>query len=282
MIALLEYGGYWLYSFVARIFPVRILYRVADGIGYMVSVFTGKDCRRRAAIIRKIYGERITVRESAQLVRRNMQFFNRELVDFFRAGRLSRDELLNMVYIDGLCYLDEALKKGRGVILVSAHLSSWEMAGITLALRGYPIYGMVWDSRNKPLAGLMNKIRLKSGLRIVKNTSLKTILRLLQKNAVIGIMLDIGGGGKGVPFSPWGIPVRLPRGPAVLSRMSGAEILTGAMLRENDLYYRFKIEKTKMSGTEEKITIDLFSALKKYMEKYPAQWHWIRYFFDAR
>lgn len=267
-----------MYSLISRNLPAQISYQIADFIGYIVSIITHADCHKRAAIMRRICGERISIQEAVRLVRKNMQFFNRDLVDFFRAGRLSQDKVVNEVHIDGLCYLNEALKKGRGVILVSVHLGSWEMAGIALALLGYPVYGMVWEPRNKLVAGLMTKIRSPLGVQVVESSSLRTILRLLQRNMVIGIMLDINGGKKGVSFSPWGLPVMLPRGPAALSRVSGAEILIVVMLRNNDEGYRLYIEKAAAAGTEEEITRRLFVALKKHIENNPVQWHWIRYF----
>lgn len=266
MFNILKYIGYRLYSVLSRALPLWLAYRLADLVGYAVYKSGHEGNKKRAEII-----YRMGFHSAGQMVRKNIQLFNRDLVDFFR-GNMDR-----FVKIEGLELLDDALARGKGVILASAHMGSWEMAGSVLSLRGYPIYGMVWEARNRYVADMFSRIRSKMGVGAVEKRSLRHVLELLQKNKIIGIMLDVPGGIKGISYSLCGYNVRLPRGPAAISLETGAELLTVTMMRDRGLF----IEKPKLGKTEEEMTINLFENIKKYIEKDPTQWHWIKYFFET-
>lgn len=265
MYNLLEYIGYRLYWVFSRILPLCLAYRLADIVGYVVFKSGHEGNKRRADIIRSM-----GFQPADRMVCRNIQLFNRDLVDFFR-GNMDK-----FVKIEGLELLNDALTKGKGVILATAHIGSWEMAGIALARKGYPIYGMVWEARNKYVADMFSRIRSRKGVGAVEKSSLRHVLELLQKNKIIGIMLDVPGGVKGIPYSLWGYNVSLPRGPAAISLETGAELVSLAMMRNKGLY----IEKPVLGETEKEMTINLFENIKKYIEQDPTQWHWIKYFFE--
>lgn len=275
MFDLIIYIGYRIYSVLSRIFPLKIAYKIADFIGFLIFMLQHRDSLKRAKIIQRIYKGR-----SSKLICRNIQLFNRDLVDFFKSGRLNRGNIDNFAKITGLEYLEDALKKKKGIIFASAHMGGLEMAGIIYALKGYPIYGMVWNVGNRYVAKMFEKIRKSKGVGTVKTSSLRQIMELLHDGSIIGIMLDVNGGSKGVHYNLWGYNVRLPRGPAAISKYTGAELLVVITLRNKDGGYNIYIEKPELKGNEEEITIELFEIVKKYIEKYSDQWHWLKYFFE--
>src|SRR5881398_561941 len=75
--------------------------------------------------------------EVARVARRAFQNYGRMLMDFVLLGDLSKEEVLNRVGVERLSLLDEALEKGRGVILALPHMGSWDMAAAFGAAAGY-------------------------------------------------------------------------------------------------------------------------------------------------
>lgn len=280
MFSLLEHIGYRLYFVLARVLPLRAAYRLGDLIGYLVFRLQYEESKKRACIIRKILKNKIDFNSANKLVCKNIQLFNRDMVDFFNCGRLNKKNIDSFAEISGKEYIDSALEKGKGVIFASAHMGSWEISGIISALKGYPVYGMVWGIGNRRVADMFRKIRASKGVGTARSSSLRHILELLQINKIIGIMLDVDGGTKGVPYTLWGYNVRLPRGPVAISRYTGSEILTVITKRRENGGYKYYIEKPDITGTEEEVTIRLFEVIKKYIESDPVQWHWIKYFFE--
>lgn len=281
MFNLLEYLGYRAYSIFSRILPLCCAYRLADLVGCLVFRFLQEDKMERAIIMRRIYAGKINFYSAYRLVYRNIQLFNRDLVNFFRSGRLNKWNIDSFIRVEGIGYIDDALKEGRGVIFASAHMGSWEMDGIVSGVKGYPVYGMVWKAKNKLVSDMFSRIRLKKGVGTVERSSLRHVLELLQKNKIIGIMLDVDGGEKGIPYPLWGYSVRLPRGPAAISRDTGAVLLIAITMGNKGGGYTLHIEKPELTGSEEEITVRLFEIIKKYIERDPTQWHWIKYFFEG-
>src|SRR6266850_1523741 len=68
--------------------------------------------------------------------REAFEHFAMTLTDFLRLGHVSRPELNTRVRIDGEEHLDTARRSGRGVIVVSAHVGSWELGAAWLAAHG--------------------------------------------------------------------------------------------------------------------------------------------------
>ncbi|MBI5709963.1 MAG: hypothetical protein HZC42_06605 [Candidatus Eisenbacteria bacterium] len=76
---------------------------------------------------------RASRRERLQVVRRMMRSYNRMMFEFFRLPHLTRDELLHSVEVSGREHLEQAVSRGRGVVLTSTHLGNWELAAVVLA-----------------------------------------------------------------------------------------------------------------------------------------------------
>lgn len=281
MFKFLGYLGYEIYFLLAKILPFKCAYVLADFVGCVVFIIKYAENKKRAVIIQKIHQDTIGISRARGLVLRSIRLFNRNLIDFFKSDKLNKSSIDSFIKITGLEYLNDALKKGRGVILASIHLGSWEMTGIGLAVKGYPAYGMIWNAGNKKITELFKSIRLKKGVGSVEIIHLLRIIDLLRKNKIIGIMLDINGGNKGIPYHVWGHDVKLPRGPAAIHIKNKAELLTVAAVRCRGGGYNIYIEKPDLAGSEneEEITIKIFEILKKYIEANPEQWHWIKYFF---
>jgi len=53
------------------------------------------------------------------------------------------------VKILNLEYIDEGLKQGKGVIVVTAHLGNWELGGVVVSMKGYPISTVALAHKSK-------------------------------------------------------------------------------------------------------------------------------------
>src|SRR5438874_95779 len=71
-------------------------------------------------------------RERLRIVRRMMRSYNCMLFEFFRLPHLERDELLGAVEVVGREHLEQAVARGRGVIVTSTHLGNWELGGVVV------------------------------------------------------------------------------------------------------------------------------------------------------
>ena len=127
-------------------------------------------------------------RPHRRIARRNLQFthpdWTREKADklsrcvfenlgisfleIFQMAALSRKQVLGRVRVVGLENLQNALKSNTGLILVSAHLGSWETGLLFVCCYVQkPILGVAKKIRFAPLNRWVHRLRTRFGITIV-------------------------------------------------------------------------------------------------------------------
>src|SRR5260370_22735517 len=123
----------------------RILRAVPAGLRYAASTPGGaawfwlSRAQRRAALVNyaAVLDREPSDPEVGRVARRAFQNYGRMLTDFVLLGDLSKQEVMDRVVADHLNLLDEAIAKGRGVILALPHMGSWDMAAAFCSAAGY-------------------------------------------------------------------------------------------------------------------------------------------------
>ena len=123
--------------------------------------------------------------------------------------------------------VDEALKQGKGVILLSLHLGSWEAAGMTQSLL-HPMTGLYKPQKGK-LDRLIYEGRSRFGVKLVatEGGKMRQVLRpLLENHETVYFMPDQdppGGRGVFVPF--FGVNAHTPVLVSKLVQHTGAPVV---------------------------------------------------------
>jgi KDO2-lipid IV(A) lauroyltransferase len=102
------------------------------------------------------------------------------------------DSVLRLVQeVSGETVLQQALQRGKGVILLTPHLGAWELAGL-YASSGYPITTLYRPPKLAGLHDLIHAARERAGGRFVPTdkTGIRALFKALHKGEVIGILPD--------------------------------------------------------------------------------------------
>jgi KDO2-lipid IV(A) lauroyltransferase len=164
-----------------------------------------------------------------RLARRTFRNLAAASVDLFRLPHVSRDDLLGMVACVGRENFDNALALGKGVVIATAHLGPYELAGAWLAAVGFPVHAMVEDLAPDVLAALAT-YRTATGMQTISmKQGARGVLRLLAQNQAVMLVADRAvEGTKGVVKLPFGGGVRpVPTGPASFAAATGAPVVVG-------------------------------------------------------
>ena len=213
----------------------------------------------------------------AQAVFRN---FGKYLIDFFRMDRLNTSSLERLVEIRGFEHLRQALDLRRGVIGLTGHLGHWELAGVALALRLVPITAVALDHRHPGVNAFFVARRQRHGVESVPlGHAFKVCLQRLRQCAMVGLLADRNFGDHGVRVSFLGRTALLPRGPAVLSTLTGAPIVPCFAIRQPDERFVFYLESPIMPDGQRprdqevhRLTVCYAQVLETYIRRYPDQW----------
>src|SRR2546427_888983 len=128
----------WLTALMARL-PLSLGYFIASLLTEAhFRLFPGR--RHNALANLAVALPRATRRERLQIVRRMMRSYNCMLFEFFRLPHLTRRELMESVEVEGREHLEQAVARGRGVILASSHVGNWELGAVMLAHWGYTLH----------------------------------------------------------------------------------------------------------------------------------------------
>jgi KDO2-lipid IV(A) lauroyltransferase len=144
-------------------------------------------------------------------------------------GRLIRERLV----IETPEVVDRAFEAGRPVIFVGLHFGAIELPALYLAHRTQRITTVPMETLADPaLQSWVLRTRSRAGLRIVGLTEARReLLAALDRGESIGLIGDRDLTGNGVPVEFFGVPARLPAGPALLAIETGAPVFVAAVRR---------------------------------------------------
>ena len=206
-------------------------------------------------------------------------------VDLFRFDE-GRDLELQDVLANASGYdnLKEALKAGKGAILLTPHMGNWEMGGIILARLGHPVNVVYYPDGSGPIERNRTRQRLMMGVKEIRlepgNITPLAMMRALQAGELVALKGDKLYQDSGVKVKFFDAPAYFPRGPVLLSMLTGAPILPAFILIDKKVKYNIIVESpiypVKTGDREKDIEENLKSVvavLEKYIGQYHDQWY---------
>jgi len=278
------YIRYWLFRllmFSTSVLPQRFAYwvalRIAD-LGYFLG-----DRKGRKAIMKNLRRVFPDEPESRIIFEARWVFRNwgKYLTEFFRFSCFNETYFLRHTSSTGLKNVTQPLKDKRGTLIMSAHLSNWEMGAAYLSVKhGLPVNVVaaqhVYDKIDKMF---INERKSKGVEVIYTHEAGRKVMRALKSNEIVCILgdRDVTGGGLEVEF--FGKPCAFPQGPARLAMKTGAALIPGFVLRRtNDSFVvQFQDElKFPEEGTKDekvKAVIEEYARrLEQMIREHPEEW----------
>jgi Kdo2-lipid IVA lauroyltransferase/acyltransferase len=198
-------------------------------------------------------------------------------------SRLGRGSVLNLFEgADNFGIVQDAMKRGRGLIFVTGHLGNWELAGAYVAARGIPLDAIARRMKNPLFDRYLTETRSRIGMRIVHDAdAVQRTPRALREGRAVAFLADQGVLGLASTFVPFfGRPAKTPRGPAVFALRLEVPIVFGAAVRQPSGKYRLVFEPVAVENTGDRdrdidaIVARYTATLEKWVRKYPEQYFW--------
>ena len=249
----------------------------------LLFLFSRREKARALENLSTAFGEEKGPSDVLRICRYCFQNLGKGLMEVLQFPRLTSENLDRLVAFEGKQNIDDALKMGRGVIILTAHFGNWELLGASLALAGYRTNFIVRPVRSPRLDMLVNGSRESMGVGCIsRGASIKRALKCLKRNELLGILADIDTRVDGVFVDFFGRPTFTPRGPVSIALRTKAALVPAFIVRQKDDTHRVVVEKAlelKTTGTpEEDIRVNTARSTKiieSYIRKYPEQWIWV-------
>jgi Kdo2-lipid IVA lauroyltransferase/acyltransferase len=279
-------SGLKLGCLVIRVLPRQSIFALADclaSLGY--HLFRGFR-RRSVSNLGVALGGRLDGAGIREIARRSLRNFFRACVEIGLALESSETDLRRDIGVAGKENLDAALAKGKGVIVLSAHLGNFFLLGTRLALEGYPVYVLVNQPRNGQFAKLMDDYRSQVRQRTIharpRRDALRELSQVLRRNELAVVIADEYRRGDGVHVPLFGGKVLARRGPVTLASRTGAAIVPACMVRQPDDTLKLVIEPElelvrpgKAKADIHENTMRTTQWLERRVCDYPDQWNWM-------
>ena len=216
----------------------------------------------------------------------------RQMAEFCRFPRYTAANLDAICVTRGLEHYLEARERGRGVLILTAHLGGWEISSFAHSLRGFPLRFIVRPLDNQPLDRMVNRTRgLHGNQPIDKRDFARGLLQAMAANQTVGILLDQNSyppQGVFVPF--FGHLACTAAGPARIALRTGAAVVPGftvweAAERRYVLYFEPALQLLRTGDDEADVranTAQYTAVIEGWVRRYPDQWLWIHRRWKAR
>lgn len=280
-----HYWKYKFFSIIVKFLPPFIVYCIVDLLSdlyYFLSLKRKKSVRKNvlAALSYQNKGNYPeNIKKANKLTRQIFRSFGYYLVEFFSYDKYDREWMKENVTVHGTEYIDAALRKGKGIVLISAHIGNWELAGVVTAMLGYPVEAVYQPHKNAKLDRLYINQRISKGMgSIPLEKAGKACMECLKKKRVLGLVSDVTLAEKGQRVKMFDHKVELPRGPEILATRTGAEICFCFLFRKgrekfNMEYYPFTEgmnEEWRNSGNS--VTQIMADRLQDFILEHLDQW----------
>lgn len=233
--------------------------------------------------IRKCFGNQMSKDELKRLNRKVARHFGQMFLEVPHIIKFTSENLDQYVNFVGEDNLTDAIKKGKGVFILTGHFGNWEWMSAAVSLRfgGLSVVARPFDFY--PLERLMSNLRSRFGAEIIpKQKAMRRLLMAIKQNRMVGILLDQNVDWyDGVFVDFLGRKACSNKGLALMALKTGSPVIPAFPVRAKNGQYRIYLgEEIELIRTGDKIkdvemNTALFTAvIGYYVKKYPDQWFW--------
>ncbi|MDQ6994420.1 MAG: lysophospholipid acyltransferase family protein [Mariprofundaceae bacterium] len=176
--------------FIAQLFPARWMGALGAGVGRMLFYVLRRIRLITLANLTRVYPEKSRTWR-IRMARASFAEAGRTAFELPHVFLRGKDFLLSRIEIEGEDELKQALSEEKGVFIVAAHHSNWELEALTFSMLGYDSTTIYHPMKNKVLDDYMMQRRTRFGAQMQsRQAGLRWLPRALKNGQLIGVMID--------------------------------------------------------------------------------------------
>jgi Kdo2-lipid IVA lauroyltransferase/acyltransferase len=223
--------------------------------------------------------------ERLRILRGSFSNLGRLLVEFTHFPSLNKRNIADLVTCEGFEHYQNAVRRGKGVLFLTAHFGAWELSCFAHSLYANPMKFVVREIDNSRVESLIDSYRGLSGnTPIDKRHASRDILKALRNNETLGILVDQNTTrDEGVFVEFFGIPAATTPAIATLALRTGAAVIPGFLIwdshtRKHCLRFDPAVDLIS-TGDPTKDILENTRAFNRILENmirlHPDHWLWI-------
>jgi KDO2-lipid IV(A) lauroyltransferase len=202
--------------------------------------------------------------------------------DLMLLPRTSVETMRPWLKVEGMEYLEQARAIGKGVLVISCHMGSYEVVSAIWSATLTPVSLFAEELEPRPLFEWYRDTRARLGISVLTLDlgGIRKVLQALrdQEMVVTAIDRDIVGTGYPMPF--FGQLAPIPLGPAAIALRTGTPIFPVCVYRLPDDTYQaegaplvFAEDTGNPRADQVRTTEKVLRQLEIFIRRHPEQWH---------
>jgi len=266
-----------------------IVERLPRAWAYALAVMAARIAWRFSPLARprleynlKVACPELTPVELKRLSWLNFRNHAKAYADLMQLPRTRVGEMRPLLKVSGLEHLEQARAIGKGVLVVSCHMGSYEVVAAIWSATLTPVSFFAEELEPRALFEWYRDTRARLGISVLplNISGLRKVLQALRDNEMVitAIDRDITGTGRKLPF--FGRPAPIPMGPAQMALRMGTPLLPVCVYRLPDDSYMAEAaplviaESTGDADADEaRVTHELLRPIEEFIRRHPEQWH---------
>jgi len=181
------------------------------------------------------------------------------------------------ITVNGKEYLDKALTKKKGVILVTGHFGVWEIMLAWFGLNQYSMLVVGQKQKNSGADTFVNQLRENTGIKMIpRKSSLEFMYEALARNNILTLASDQDAKKRGVFVKFFNLPASTPKGAGRFHLEYGSPLIfvTCHLERQNKHVVDILPIPTDSNSNIASITQSFTLMLENIITAYPEQYFW--------
>jgi lauroyl/myristoyl acyltransferase/mitochondrial fission protein ELM1 len=277
---------------LARALPRGLIYSLGSFIGELFYCFDPKHKSLAYANIKTALGSKMSPTQLSRTTKDFYRNFGQNIIELFCIPMMNSDYINKYISIEGFENAYQAIKKGKGLIILGVHAGGWELVHVISANLGVPMVMLVRDQRYPRLNKLLNAYRssrggefIRKGKRLDSNKARpsfagKELIEALRQNQVISMTADQGGR-QGCQIKFFGKDASMSSGAIRMALKHDAVIIPTVCWRLKGPYLKAKLEpafEIKKTGDFEQDVRDnltrLTNKFEQFILEHPKEYLW--------
>ena len=283
-------GNRLLYSLAVRVLsalahlPLGLAYWLGARLGDVLYLGLAERRRITLANLALAFGPDKTAAERRRLARTTFRHLGQHLVDFSHLSQLTPCTFATMCHVEGLEHIEALLQRRMGLLILSAHFGSWELAPAVALRLTTPMHVIVRPLDHPALQRLAEAYRQRCGYRaIARRAALTECLKVLRRGEIVAVLMDQSGlRRESVPVEFFGTPAYASIGPALLALRTGCPVVSAFLIRVGQGRHRLVFSQeipVRRTGIVQQDLVENTRAftriIESYVRRYPEHWFWL-------
>lgn len=270
-------------SWCARHTPYQLLMGIGRLLGNLYYLIVKKQ--RMRAIEQMTLSLKLPEDEVKRLVRESFVNLARNMLEILYMPKLNSENLHEYIEIDHFERIKAAHEEGRGIVVITGHIGTWEWMSAAMALSRIPTTAIAKPQPNLDYTRALDDLRAMVDVEIFSRGTSELLAagRALKKGKILGFLMDQDAGPGGAFMDFLGRTASTPMGAAVFARKFGSPVVPMFILRQKNGKHRIHIGEIMRYEDTGDTDRDLFDFTEKMtriidgiIRENPTQWIWFQ------